>query len=328
MANTFAPELVPDTIADSVLTVLSARLAPLSSFSTDFSLDPLHKHTTVQVPLASVSDNVRQDPTDFEVGNATLAAKPVVVTQFSKSWHITNLQLQEGFRIEQTAKANANRFADTITAMALEPLKTPGYKVYSGNPVAEDSFGVAEAKQVWGEMFGPGPNSLMLARAYSANLMPSDRTWFDLNNGAYGFNTIYTNEIWQTTADLTTGAGSTVGAPANTVGFASHPQAIALASGMPANLAAPQGEFWSTQTLTLQNGMSVQMCVWFSRQSRTVWASLDVMFGAGVGDPSAGLIIGGAGFVTPTTVSADAPDATVTANVGGRPAKTASAKDK
>ena len=34
MANTFAPELVPDTIADSVLTVLSARLAPLSSFST------------------------------------------------------------------------------------------------------------------------------------------------------------------------------------------------------------------------------------------------------------------------------------------------------
>jgi len=310
MPNTFATELVPDIIADSVLTVLSARLAPLSSFSTDFSLDPLYRHTTVQVPLASVSDNVRKDPTDFEVGDSVLAALPVVVEQYSKSWHVTNLEVQKGFRIEQTAKANANRFADTITALALNPLSSAGYTEYSGNPVAEDSFGVAEAKQVWGEMFGPGPNSLMLARAYAANLMPSDRTWFDLNNGAYGFNSIYTNEAWSTDIDTNT----TVGAPAGTVGFASHPQAIVLASGMPTNLAAPEGEYWAVDTLTLENGMGVQLSVWFSRQSRTVWASLDVMFGSGVGDQTAAIVIGDSNYVAPTTMQAPAsraPEASI-----------------
>jgi hypothetical protein len=50
---------------------------------------------------------------------------------------------------------------------------------------------------------------------------------------------------------------------------------------------APAGEFISQSTVSIKNGLTVQINTWFSRSSRTLWASYDVMFGAAAGDTTA-----------------------------------------
>jgi hypothetical protein len=89
-------------------------------------------------------------------------------------------------------------------------------------------------------------------------------------------------------------------AVANCVGFLCAPDAIAVASGIPISTATPSGEFLSQQIVNVDDagsntpsiGLSVQINTWYSRATRTIWASYDVMFGAAAGDASTTLTLG------------------------------------
>ena len=73
------------------------------------------------------------------------------------------------------------------------------------------------------------------------------------------------------------GAGLTVGVVAMPLAMA-----FAIASGLPVGMIA--GEFIEQRVVTTSNGLSALLSVWYSRSTRSHYASYDIMFGAGVGD--------------------------------------------
>ena len=90
MANTFAADLVVDSLRDAAITTLSSRLAPLNAFSRDFSADQLRPLAVVQVPIASAGATVQTNATNFESGDSTLSNAAVSVSQYSASFALTN----------------------------------------------------------------------------------------------------------------------------------------------------------------------------------------------------------------------------------------------
>ena len=96
---------------------------------------------------------------------------------------------------------------------------------------------------------------------------------------AFGFDGIYTQNRW-------------TGATSATVGFVCDTTAIAVASGL--GLALPANQFIATETTTLKNGLTVMTRVWFNTATRTTWAAHDLMFGAAVGDGTAGEMLSSA----------------------------------
>jgi hypothetical protein len=74
------------------------------------------------------------------------------------------------------------------------------------------------------------------------------------------------------------------------VGFVCSPRAILLASGRPAEL--PAGEFLALgQVVAPKIDLTVFTAAWFSKATRTHWASYDVMFGAGLGVSTEGELL-------------------------------------
>jgi hypothetical protein len=122
--------------------------------------------------------------------------------------------------------------------------------------------------------------NLLLDHAYLAKLIPTNREAFMLGEArAFGFDGIYTQNRW-------------TGATANTVGFVCDKTAIAVASGLGLDL--PANQFISATTTTLKNGLTVATRVWFNTATRTTWAAHDLMFGAAVGDGTAGKMLSNA----------------------------------
>jgi hypothetical protein len=63
---------------------------------------------------------------------------------------------------------------------------------------------------------------------------------------------------------------------------------MAVAAGLPIIDDSVRMQMEGTRVVTLPDlGLSVQLCLWGSVGTRTLWASYGVMFGASVGDASA-----------------------------------------
>ena len=94
---------------------------------------------------------------------------------------------------------------------------------------------------------------------------------------SYGFDGgIYKNNLW-------------TGGATDIAGFVCGPDAIAIATGQPANL--PNGEYVTQEVVSIGAGISVTATTWFSRASRAMWGSFDVMFGCAVGDATQGKVL-------------------------------------
>ena len=79
------------------------------------------------------------------------------------------------------------------------------------------------------------------------------------------------------------------GAGTNIYGFAVGPEAVAAASGLPMIDPGVASMLAGSRVITLPDlGLSVQLNTWGSLSSRSAWASVDVMFGAALGDNTAG----------------------------------------
>lgn len=271
-ANTIDAALCTGHLADALISVGKVRLAPLRAFSRDFGTDPIKPRATVYVRKASSSGSVQSNPTNFETGDTSLDDIAVTVNQVSKSWHISSNELQSGSALKHMAEVNCDVFcrgvSDVITALMIAGNFGAATVIgaaadFSGSDLAPTLAAAKNYRQ----------KNLLLDGGHLAYLLPTDKASFRLGEaGAYGFDLIAEQNRW-------------TGATANACGFACSPDAIAVASGLPAGM--PAEEFLSLERVTLPGiGLTVQAAVWFARASRTHWASLDVLFGAAVGDAS------------------------------------------
>jgi ATP-dependent Clp endopeptidase proteolytic subunit ClpP len=272
--NTLDAALVTDWLADGLVITAAVKLAALAGFSRDFSLDPIKPRATIQVRKALSTGATQTNPTNFEIGDSVVDNIPVTVNQISRSFHITNNELQSGHRLEHLAQINANTFvhaiSDVWTALILAA-------TYPG-PLIIGSAAIFDAG-VLASIYAAAKNfrnkNLILDGAYIGRILTQINPQAfkqapQADRGAFGFDMLDEQNRW-------------TGADANTVGIVCAPDAIAVAAGLP--ISPPQGEFLSLSTITLEGlGLSVQSATWYSRAGRVMWASYDVMFGAAAGD--------------------------------------------
>lgn len=279
MANTFDSALVTDSLRDVAITVLQSRLAPLNAFSQDFSADPLKPRATVQVPIATAGGTTQTNASNFESGDSTLDNVAVSVSQYSNSFHLTNDQINGGHRLEKIAKINLHQLANKIIDVALAPVTAANFGAATIDVDTAGDVTAASLKTLWAAIKDGDSRNLIVDGSIYAQFLPANLDAFQLaaggkNVGMYGFDFFSYNNRWD-------------GAEATVKGFACSPQAIAVASGLPANNIAGS-DMMAVENIEIPDlGLTVQMNMWVSRATRAVWASYDVMFGAAKGDPNA-----------------------------------------
>jgi len=279
MANTFDSALVTDVLRDTAITVLQSRLAPLNSFSKDFTAEAVKPRATIQVPIATAGSTTQTNATDFESGNSTLDNVAVTVNQYSNSFCLSNDELNQGFRLENIAKINLHQLANKIIDIALTPVTTTNFGAAVVDKDTAADVGVAELRALWAALKDGDVRNVILDGSIYAQFLPANLEAFQVasggkNVGMYGFDFFSFNNRW-------TGAGT------NIRGFACSPQAIAVASGVPVASAVADDMVGQETVVIPDLGLAVQMNMWVSRQSRSLWASYDVMFGASKADGSA-----------------------------------------
>ena len=283
-ANTFASGLVVDYLADAVITVISAKLAMISSFTRNVGLDNLRPRATVQVKKFTTGDAAVDNATNFEDGAAnqsTLAATSVTVNQITKTFTVTQQELNQGFALSDLSQGSAEIFALAISKKVTAVMTSGNYGAGTTIGTAAN-FDSSDLPAILALAKNYRQKLLLLDGGHLARLMFSgqftaaagtnpfpDSRYGPLNNGFFGFNNILEQNDW-------------TGAIANTAGFVCGQDAIAVASGLPVGMIA--GEFLEQRTVELSNGLSVLLSVWYSRASRAHMASYDIMFGAAAAD--------------------------------------------
>jgi ATP-dependent Clp endopeptidase proteolytic subunit ClpP len=277
-ANTFTAGLVVDYLADAIITVATAKLAMISGFTRNVGLDNLRPRATVQVKKFTAGDATVDNATNFEDGtynNSTLAATSVTVNQITKTFTVTQQELNQGFAISDLAQGSAEIFAlgisKKVTAQMTAALFGAGTVIGAASSFDSSDLPaiLALAKNYRQKLLLlDGGHLARLSFSAAANTFP-DARYGPLNNGYFGFNNILEQNDY-------------TGAIANTAGFVCGQDAIAVASGLPVGMIA--GEFVEQRTVELSNGLSVLLTVWYSRSTRAHMASYDIMFGAAAAD--------------------------------------------
>ncbi len=276
-ANSYSATLVTDRLADATITTIGTKLAALRGFSRDFGVDPMKPKATVQVRRVTTTSAVQTNPTNFETGDTTTTAASVTVDQISKSFHATNDELNKGHLVQAAAEKNSQTFANAISDVVTGVMTLANFG--AGTAIgAAATFDASDLAPIYALAKNYGSKNLILDGGHLAYLLPTDKFKFRLGEeGAYNFDLIAEQNRW-------------TGAIANTVGFICDPNAIAVASGLPASL--PSGEFIELNTVTVPAlGLSILLTHWFSRGGRVHWMAYDVMFGAIAGDTTAGEVL-------------------------------------
>ena len=274
--NTFTSTLVVDYLADAVITIATNKLAMLDGFSRNVGLDNLRPRATVRVKRFTTGSVAQTNTSNFETNDdSTLAATTVSVNQITKSFSLTQQELNQGFQLADLAQGSADLFANGISDVVTALMIAGNYDspVTIGTAANFDTSDLpailALAKNYRSKsLIIDGGHLARLQFSGAANYFPDGRLT-SLANGKFGFDLIAENNRWTS-------------AVANTVGFVCGPDAIAIASGLPVGMIA--GEFIEQRVVTTSNGLSCLLSVWYSRSTRSHYASYDIMFGAGVGD--------------------------------------------
>jgi len=281
--NTFTSTLVVDYLADAVITVAATRLALLDGFTRNVGLDNLRPRATVRVKRYTTGSAAQTNATNFETNDdSNLAATTVTVNQISKIFSIQNAELNQGFQLADLAQGSADLFAYGISDVVTGLMVSANYDSPTTIGTAAN-FDTSDLPAILALAKNYRSKNLVLDGGHIARLMFSSaaNTFPDgrlaaLANGRFGFDLIAENNRW-------------TGGIANLAGFVCGPDAIAIAAGLPVGMIA--GEFLEQRTVTTNNGLSCLLSVWYSRASRSHFASYDIMFGAGVGDATQGELL-------------------------------------
>jgi hypothetical protein len=256
----------------------------IANFTRNVGLDNLRPRATVQVKKFTGGDDAQDNLTDFENNSnneSTLAATSVTVNQITKTFTVTQQELNQGFQLADLAQGSAEIFALAISKKVTAQMTAALFGAGTVIGTAAN-FDTSDLPAILALAKNYRQKLLLLDGSHMARLMFSgqftaaagtnpfpDSRYGPLNNGYFGFANILEQNDW-------------TGAIANTAGFVCGQDAIAVASGLPVGMIA--GEFVEQRTVELSNGLSVLLSVWYSRASRAHMASYDIMFGAAAAD--------------------------------------------
>lgn len=278
MANTISTSLILDILSNRVVTTLGNKIASFKAFSRDFSTEVLRQNANVQIPKATAGSSTLTDPSSYESGNSTLSNIAVMVNAYSQPFTLTSQALNQGFRIEMLADKNLQNLANKLTDIAFTPVTSANFSTVT---VAQASFGTANLKTLWANNAKSDVRNLLLDATAMSQLLPQNTFGFTIAQGqpGFGFDALYTHTRW-------------TGANANAYGFGCGPEAIAIAAGIPEVAPAVASLIAEQRVVEVPGvGLPVQINLWGSTSSRSLWCSFDVMFGAALGDNTAGTVV-------------------------------------
>jgi hypothetical protein len=272
MANSFDSALVVATISEQVQTVLANRLAPLRIFSTDFSNEVRKSKETIQVPLVTATSATTTNPTDFTpASDVTVGKATVTLDHYSQFFGITQADLALGHRLENLVRINLNALADKLFSVAITPITTVNFGAATVTTTTITP-GSGHLASLWSAISKSDRKGLVVTPEIYSKLIPTNADFLPLQNGAYGFD----QGIYY--------ANSFSGAVAGLDGFAVSPEAVAVASAMPVIDPAVANLLYVSDNVTLEQlGMTVMYNITASQSTRTVTASVEVMFGSAAG---------------------------------------------
>ena len=124
MSNTLSASLILDTLAKTTQTVIPNKIAPWTKFTTDFTNDEyvVNQGKSVQVTLATAGATVQTDATNWESGDTTLANVPITLANKSVSFHLTPLQMNNSFKLQQLMQVNVQNFRDALLDVITTPM--------------------------------------------------------------------------------------------------------------------------------------------------------------------------------------------------------------
>ncbi|MES2694486.1 MAG: hypothetical protein V4773_13505 [Verrucomicrobiota bacterium] len=285
MANSLSSSLVLDSISRTVITPLGGIFAPLQAFTSDLSSETYTKGQNVRLRIGNVGPSAQTNPTNWESGDSGQDNVNLPVNHYSVSWHIDPDAVEKGWRLDQLAAQAYRSFGNKIMDVVMAPLTSSGTTNFANIAIAQASLVRANLQTVWAAIANASTKNLILDAVAFSQLLPADANGFKLGQGAYGFDNWFLNTRWN-------------GAGANVYGFAGHPGALGIITGLPV-MENETKEDINTTTLSIPlavggTGQSASGSVitayastWISRATRIRWASLDIMAGAAKLDNSA-----------------------------------------
>lgn len=278
MPNTYDTALITHRLADALVSVAQNRLAPLNSFSRDFSTDTLKPKATVQVRKATSGNTTSTNATTFSGGDSSVDNIAVTIAQYTQLFHVSNEDLQNGMRLEHIIAVNAGAFYDKIMDVALTPATvanfgaatfTGSYQTFTEDDLLAAYVAIKKAPAKYA----------VLDSGYFGKMRFQKKDEFIGGTGRFmGFENIFENTRWD-------GAGT------NVKGFICGEDAIAVASGLPVMPTGAANEYIALDTVSTPIGLTVYYSAWFDQNTRNINAAFDVMFGSAAGDTSVGTLI-------------------------------------
>jgi hypothetical protein len=270
--------LVVDRLADNFVLQLGADFAPHRSFAVSALPEgiPVGRNT-LQIEVSNAGSTVQTNPSTYITGAGTNQNAAISVNEYSVTWQITSEEGLQGHRFASGPGKNANQLADKVWAV-VSALMVTGTFSNADSSVAEASFADSHRQFLWASITGSSELHLVLSRLAMSGMLPSDKNSFQLSeSGAYGFAGLHTVSNWSA-------------ASSNVYGFAAAPQAFAVVHGVPARPDAVVNAMQSAgrvETLDIPGGMAVEFSVWADPNTRILYASLALCYGAAVTDDNA-----------------------------------------
>lgn len=280
----FDSALYDQVVSERVMTVLGEQLAGLNAFSTDFT-DQVErkKGNTMLVGLAS-GGTAGTNRTDYESGDSNIADISVTLNEIGVSWNITNKEYNASrvATVEKSIDAQAQTVAEAIWAVVSALITEANYGA-SIIDAAQTTFDADAMKTAWAAIPKVRSKHVLLDSVAYSEILPATLNDFDLSErGAYAFAGVHHQTDWSAASN-------------NAYGFACGPAAMAVGSKIPEIPAGVAKQLDAQSLIEVEDlGLMIQYLRWGSAKTRAEWASLDVYFGAAVGQADAGALIASA----------------------------------
>ena len=201
----------------------------------------------------------------------------MVVDEHSKSFHVTQAQLNKGHSLKQLIRKNMQTVANAARDAVFEPLTIANYGA-AALDVTAAAFVPGDLQSVWATCKDFPTKNLLIDGAYYSKLLPTNaESFLPGSTGAYGWDSIAMNNRWSGVDDV--------------IGFAGSTDSLVIASGEPVMDSGLENLLDDYMEVPLDGGLSVYVASWVSLATRTRWMSIGLMLGAAKGDVTAGKLI-------------------------------------
>lgn len=284
MANTLPAATIADIIMTSKMLVLQNRHLPFEKFSKNVSQEAIAltkngngPRATLQVELQTGGSTTLTNPTNYEQGDNTVVSRSVAMNEYSNPFHITTAERNVGRTLEDRILLNVHSLMNKLDAVtsALFTVANFGAAVLNVDPTTASTDDIKTLIAATGKF--PERNLITDTTFWAQFAVTTDKNSLGVVDGAYGLDSMSHVTDWSN-------AGTNVN------GIVAAPAAVAIAARLPENDDEVK-EVIDMEAITLPNGLPCQVAKWVSTASRNTWNSLDIVYGAGRGDETAGAII-------------------------------------